>query len=194
MMLDQLALLTHSLLLTDSSLKVDKPSLPEPSTELEVRNPFARQPQMLQLTHLWNLPPIAPTSTSTLTVPTATMPVWNSPLRVPTSTSTLTVPTATMPVSYGSFYYTLPNHIQAYPRVQHQHMAIPEGYGSGCYTLPNRIQAYPRAQHQHGYPWRRNHPSLQRNALVSVSLPSCNYHEDNLNFAERLMNLGWTFV
>ena len=129
MMLDQLALLTHSLLLTDSSLKVDKPSLPEPSTELEVRNPFARQPQMLQLTHLWNLPPIAPTSTSTLTVPTATMPV-----------------------SYGSFYYTLPNHIQAYPRVQHQHMAIPEGYGSGCYTLPNRIQAYPRAQHQHGYP------------------------------------------
>ncbi|KAG2587913.1 hypothetical protein PVAP13_5NG178700 [Panicum virgatum] len=59
----------------NSSLKVDKPSLPEPSTELEVRNPFARQPQMLQLTHLWNLPPIAPTSTSTLTVPTATMPV-----------------------------------------------------------------------------------------------------------------------
>jgi len=88
--------------LTDSSLKVDKPSLPEPSTELEVRNPFARQPQMLQLTHLWNLPPIAPTSTSTLTVPTATTPV-----------------------SSGCGCYMLTNRIQVYPR--NTDMAIPEG-------------------------------------------------------------------
>ncbi|PAN28266.1 hypothetical protein PAHAL_5G140900 [Panicum hallii] len=83
----------------DSSLKVSEPPIPKACSEVEAMD--------TSLEH-----------TSTVN--------GHSPLIAPTSTSTLTVPTTTMPVSSDRCgCYMLTNRIQVYPR--NTNMAIPEG-------------------------------------------------------------------
>ena len=155
---------------TDSSLKVDKLPLPEPSTEMEVMN------SSLQVAE----PPIAEPSTegevmdssvkvSEPPIPKACSEVeamvssqeqtstvnGHSPLIAPTSTSTLTGPTATMPVSSDR---------------------------CGCYMSTNRIQVYPRSTDM-AIPEGATMLPFSDNNWVAVSLPCGNNNESNLNSA-----------
>jgi hypothetical protein len=82
-----------------SSLQVDEPLIPEPSTEVEGMDSSLEHTSVVN----GHTAPIAPTITSTLSVPTATMPVSND----------------------GCGCYLGTNRIQVYPR--HTDMVIPEG-------------------------------------------------------------------
>lgn len=82
-----------------SSLQVDEPLIPEPSTEVEGMDSSLEHTSVVN----GHAAPIAPTITSTLSVPTATMPVSND----------------------GCGCYLGTNRIQVYPR--HTDMVIPEG-------------------------------------------------------------------
>lgn len=82
-----------------SSLQVDEPLIPEPSTEVEDMDSSLEHTSVVN----GHAAPIAPTITSTLSVPTATMPVSNDRCGC----------------------YMLTNRIQVYPR--HTDMVIPEG-------------------------------------------------------------------
>lgn len=103
-----------------SSLQEYEPPIPEPSTEVEVMDSSLKVSE----------PPI-PKASSEVEATDSSLehtPTVNghSPLVAPTSTSSLTVPTATMPVSSdGCGCYMLTNRIQVYPR--NTDMAIPEG-------------------------------------------------------------------
>ncbi|CAO2182745.1 unnamed protein product [Urochloa humidicola] len=102
-----------------SSLQVDKPTIAEPSTEAEVTDSSLKVGE----------PPI-PKACSEVEAMDSSLEhkstVNNSPSIAPTSSNSLTVPTATMPVSSdGCGCYMLTNRVRVYPR--HTDMAIPEG-------------------------------------------------------------------
>ncbi|KAF8663849.1 hypothetical protein HU200_055184 [Digitaria exilis] len=103
-----------------SSLDVDEPSIPERSTEVEVVDTSleAGEPPIPKATSEVKAMGSSLEHTSTVD--------GHSPPIAPASTSNLTVPTTTMPVSSdGCGCYMQTNRIQVYPR--HSDMAIPEG-------------------------------------------------------------------
>ncbi|CAL4961151.1 unnamed protein product [Urochloa decumbens] len=103
-----------------SSLQVDKPTIAEPSTEAEVTDSSLNVSE-----------PSIPKASSEdeamdSSLEHASTANGHSPSIAPTSTSSLAVPTATMPVSSdGCGCYMFTNRIQVYPR--NSDMAIPEG-------------------------------------------------------------------
>ncbi|CAL4973806.1 unnamed protein product [Urochloa decumbens] len=103
-----------------SSLQVDKPTIVEPSTEAEVTDSSLNVSE-----------PSIPKASSEdeamdSSLEHASTVNGHSPSIAPTSTSSLAVPTATMPVSSdGCGCYMFTNRIQVYPR--NSDMAIPEG-------------------------------------------------------------------
>ncbi|KAG2592024.1 hypothetical protein PVAP13_5NG520100 [Panicum virgatum] len=103
----------------NSSLQVAEPPIAEPSTEGEVMDSSVKVSE----------PPIPKACSEVEAMDTSlehtSTANGQSPLIAPTSTSTLTVPTATTPVSSGCGCYMLTNRIQVYPR--NTDMAIPEG-------------------------------------------------------------------
>jgi len=103
----------------NSSLQVAEPPIAEPSTEGEVMDSSVKVSE----------PPIPKACSEVEAMDTSlehtSTANGHSPLIAPTSTSTLTVPTATTPVSSGCGCYMLTNRIQVYPR--NTDMAIPEG-------------------------------------------------------------------
>ncbi|CAL4954315.1 unnamed protein product [Urochloa decumbens] len=103
-----------------SSLQVDKPTIAEPSTEAEVTDSSLNVGE----------PPIPKACSEDEAMDSslehASTVNGHSPSIAPTSTSSLAVPTATMPVSSdGCGCYMFTNRIQVYPR--NSDMAIPEG-------------------------------------------------------------------
>ena len=103
----------------NSSLQFAEPPIAEPSTEGEVMDSSVKvsEPPIPKACSEVEAMVSSQEQTSTVN--------GHSPLIAPTSTSTLTVPTAITPVSSGCGCYMLTNRIQVYPR--NTDMAIPEG-------------------------------------------------------------------